>query len=384
MDQAPSPQESAEKRRLAQSHQHHGDYRKAVETQIELINALGGYAPERAEDMHLLGLYLFQLGDIPAALTVLKLVHEYLPQEADIAKNVAICELKLGQVDNALRILKMAVEHHRENFEIRDVFAHAAGQTGNLSIAREQGRESLRLKHKAVAGAEPVNEEQCLKAVPFDPLKRNENIIAFSLWGKQAKYLDGAVRNAMLAPDIYPSWQCRFYVDDSVPLPVIEKLRQLGASIVNMPPARFAFEGLFWRFLVADDSNVSRYIVRDCDAIINIRERAAVDIWCQSDKCFHVMRDYYSHTELILAGLWGGTRGALPNMRSLIDEFVKNLQLRTRIIDQIFLRERIWPRMQNTVVVHDSQFSSAGSLDFPALAVLPPGAHVGQDRSIFS
>ena len=43
------------------------------------------------------------------------------------------------------------------------------------------------------------------------------NVISFSLWGDNPKYTIGAIKNAMLAKDIYPGWICRFYLGRSVP-----------------------------------------------------------------------------------------------------------------------------------------------------------------------
>ena len=372
------------KRRRAQTLQHQGRYSDAVQLQVELINEQGGFAPERTEDMHLLGLYLFQLGDIPAAATVLKQVYEYVPEHVDVAKNLAICELKLGHYDVAVEVLDKAAIDHPDNFELRDVLAHTTGQQGNLALSSEHGRKSIELKHAAVINLVP-NTLKLDQAPPkLDLTNPAENVISFSLWGCQAKYLDGAIANAKVAPDIYPGWRCRFYLDQSVPRVVVDKLSAYGAEIIEMPPAEQAFDGLFWRFLVADDEHVSRFVVRDCDSILNIKERAAVDVWCQSKFHFHVMRDFYTHTELILAGMWGGVAGVLPNLGEAIEGYKASLQLRTRIIDQVFLRERIWPLIYRHALVHDSQFALPGSQQFPQFACLPNGRHIGQDVTIFS
>lgn len=374
-------------RREAQRLQHIGQYADAVQLQVALINQQGGYAAERAEDMHLLGLYLFQLGDITAARTVLQQVFEFLPEDVDVGKNLAICEMKLGKVEDALTILRSVSTRSPENFEVRDVFAHAAGMKGDRELAREQGTLSLTLKHNAVTKKHRPILNQTKKLTEPQNLGseyRDKNIISFSLWGTNAKYLDGAVQNARLAKDIYPAWRCRFYIDDSVPMAVVGKLRSHDAQIIEKPQQKKMFDGLFWRFLVADDPGVERFIVRDCDAMINIRERAAVDLWCRSNRRFHAMRDFYTHSELILAGLWGGVNQALPNVGELIETFKTRQQLRTRIVDQVFLREEIWPRVHQDILVHDSQFSFANSESFPVYATLPDGHHVGQDRTIFS
>lgn len=380
--------QASKMRREAQRLQHIGKYADAVQLQVALINQQGGYAAERAEDMHLLGLYLFQLGDIEAAGIVLQQVFDFLPNDINVAKNLAICELKQNRRSNALKLLQGAAEASPGNYEVQDVLAHAAGLSGDLSLARKHGTISLSLKHQKVTANTQQNlstqTNQSSPAPKFDYSNSQRNIISFSLWGTSAKYLDGAIQNARLAQDIYPAWRCRFYVDNSVPMAVIRKLRRFDAQIVEMPISNHIFDGLFWRFLVADDPDVERFIVRDCDALLNIRERAAVDLWCDSNACFHAMRDFYTHTELILAGMWGGVTNVLPNMSELIAAFKARLQLRTRIMDQIFLREEIWPLVHRNILIHDSQFEQSGTQNFPEFASLPLHAHVGQDCSIFS
>jgi hypothetical protein len=182
--------------------------------------------------------------------------------------------------------------------------------------------------------------------------------------------------SAVAAHFLYPEWTCRFYVDESVPAEVLKRLHQEGAQIKRvggLPAGRF---GTFWRFMVADDPGVDRYLVRDCDACLNLRERAAVEDWIASGRHFHVMRDGYTHTEVILAGMWGGVRGALPSVTEAIVDFGNAAPL-TRTADQHFLRERIWPTVRQSVLVHDSFFRFGQAIDFPAGA-RPGSPSVGQ------
>ena len=46
-------------------------------------------------------------------------------------------------------------------------------------------------------------------------INNKKNIISFSLWGDDAKYWVGALRNIELARKLYPGWQIRFYIDES-------------------------------------------------------------------------------------------------------------------------------------------------------------------------
>ena len=55
-------------------------------------------------------------------------------------------------------------------------------------------------------------------------------LLSFSLYGADRLYCHGAVRNAELAPEIYPGWHVRFAVDESVPTAVLDRLRALGST----------------------------------------------------------------------------------------------------------------------------------------------------------
>jgi hypothetical protein len=132
------------------------------------------------------------------------------------------------------------------------------------------------------------------------------------------------------------------------------------------------------RFHVADDPEVARYLVRDCDSLVNAREAAAVSVWLESGKPFHVMRDWWTHTDPILAGMWGGVGGVLPPIAPLIESY-RSKEIETPNWDQWFLRDRIWPSIRSSALVHDRLFASQGSLPFPGTQ--PFGnLHVGQNE----
>ena len=99
------------------------------------------------------------------------------------------------------------------------------------------------------------------------------------------KYVNGALRNAELAAAFFPGWVPRFYCGSDVPRAILRQLEELGAELVMMQGSggtgssaapRGNIAGMFWRFLVADDSTVHRFIVRDSDSRLNPRDRLAV------------------------------------------------------------------------------------------------------------
>jgi hypothetical protein len=213
---------------------------------------------------------------------------------------------------------------------------------------------------------------------PFDATSPLKNIISFSLFGAAPKYTDGAVLNARAAPFLYPGWTCRFYIDETVPRSVREALISEGAQVMMVGGLPQTPYGTFWRFLAAEDASIDRYILRDADSLINTRERVAVDEWIQSGRHFHVMRDHFDHAELVLAGMWGGVRGALPPVIAAARRwFGATPQIPGKTADQQFLREVLWPTIRQSVLTHDSQFDFGEHRDFPAAGRLPPGCWVG-------
>ena len=269
--------------------------------------------------------------------------------------------------------------------ELYDVLCHYAGASNNLKKAKEFGLKSLQVKDEQNRdGIELVP-----RARPkFDYLQRGKNIISFSLYGDQPRYTRIAIENAKAAPFVYPGWTCRFYIDNTVPQPVIKQLSALNAQVLQVSPIHSAKcnTGLFWRFLVASDPQVDFFMVRDADSLISVREKVAVDEWIASDKDFHLMRDYYTHSELMLAGLWGGVANKITSIGNEISNFQKSQTGKLAGVhnqDQLFLRQKIWPAIRNDVMQHDSVFGWNGTRDFPLVGKIEPVRHVGQDMGIF-
>jgi tetratricopeptide (TPR) repeat protein len=220
---------------------------------------------------------------------------------------------------------------------------------------------------------------------PNDAGNPERNVICFSLWGEDPKYTYNAVLNARLAPRIYPGWRARFYVDESVPVEIVEALANYGARVIHVASDPRLHLKLFWRFLASDDPQVERFLCRDCDAVINSREKAAVDEWLDSDQPFHLMRDHPEHAELIMAGMWGGLAGWLPDLSEQAVRYYENHGQKWRWVDQDFLRERVWPVIRDHALVHDDCYQMGGELrHFPAGATLPDGDHVGGYRPRFA
>lgn len=113
-------------------------------------------------------------------------------------------------------------------------------------------------------------------------------------------------------------WLARFYAHHNVPEPVIAQLRSLGAEVFIMNvrnngilPVEGDISGMFWRFMIADDPTVDRYVVRDTDSRLSARERFAVEEWIRSNRSTHSIRDHIWHYHPMMGGMWGSTKGAI-------------------------------------------------------------------------
>jgi tetratricopeptide (TPR) repeat protein len=281
--------------------------------------------------------------------------------------------------DEAAPIFRRILQTQPDHIQALDGLARAAGWLGRDEEALQAGRRSLTLKDKAVRGNPPAWQFAVPTPPAFDPRARKRNVIAYSLWGDAPRYIETAVRNAEIAPEIYPSWHCRFYCDDTVPLAVRNQLAALDATVImkSRPPIRHG--SLFWRFLVADDPTVDRFLVRDADSLLTVRERVAVDDWLLSEKPFHAMRDWWSHTELLLAGMWGGCGGMLTGLSAQVERYLKRPEVANRALDQGFLAHVVWPAIRGHCLIHDDLYGSLGARPFPPLGRLPKGEHVGMN-----
>lgn len=353
-----------------------------LSAEIEQLAPLAAQARHpvlRGEIHRLLGFYWLRCERYALALQHSDAAAQALPASTDCSYNAMYACFRLGRYDEAVARGHAAIARHGESHVWHNLMSTTLGHAGRSHEGRPHGTRALALKDALTAGVAGRD----LSAVPCAPPAQRPApgrwVISFSLFGQGAKYLRGAVHNAHAARYLYPEWRCRFHVDASVPADTLQALRDAGAELrmqpESLPAARW---GTLWRFLVADDPAVDRYLVRDADSLLNLREAAAVQEWLASGRHFHLMRDHFDHSELVLAGMWGGVRGALPPLQALATAFLaQEARVQARTADQEFLREQLWPTMRQSVLAHDSQFGFGEVRPFPAWARLPDGCHVG-------
>ena len=179
-----------------------------------------------------------------------------------------------------------------------------------------------------------------------------KKVITFSLWGDNPTYNVGAIKNAKLAKEFYPDFECWFYIHkESVPQKTIDELNALpNTKIIYKTGNLNSIKPMMWRFEAIDDCNVEIMLSRDTDTRILLREKLAVEEWIKSNTLFHIMRDHPHHNFCILGGMFGTRK--IPNLPSWINVMNNFCQVGNRDYDQSFLRDYIYPLIVNNSTIH--------------------------------
>ena len=305
-------------------------------------------------------------GDFPAALSFATQALALAPGHPVVLGDLALCHMRLGQLEPARQAYLAAVRAAPGAENILDGLAVCCGALGLADEVRKHGHAALAAKAAQVA-ARPGWPLPTGSPPPFDGAQPQRNLLSFSLFGASPRYCETAILNVQASARLLPGWRCRFHVDASVPQAVQQRLLAAGAQVVNMDrhPAH-GVAPLMWRFLVLDDPEVERYVLRDADSLLSTREVAAVQAWLDSDRWFHLMRDWATHSELLLAGMWGGCGGVFQHVSANLHACsLEPPSLGARLIDQHWLRHHAWPTVRQSVLSHDGVFGFFGALPFP-------------------
>jgi hypothetical protein len=175
-----------------------------------------------------------------------------------------------------------------------------------------------------------------------------KKIISFSLWGDNPKYLQGAIRNAELAEEIFPEWKCVFYYDSTVPKETIDELSTFKNTIVKEVTDN-SF-GAFWRFEMMFN-NPGVILSRDTDSRLSLREKELIDNWLESEYNYMIIRDHDAHYEFpILAGMWGKKNVLMDS--SLKDAMQEYVSVKQYLVDQFYLRDHVWPNIMHDTAIY--------------------------------
>jgi hypothetical protein len=279
--------------------------------------------------------------------------------------DAAVCLSRLGRWREAIEQAQKALQLGPPSLATLDALSHAHGELGLWEEVRTWGHKALEARKRQFEGPPAVPVQPVPLPPGPSPSTRDRNVIAFSLFGALPKYCETAVLNTCERERLYPNWTCHFFVDESVPEHVLQRLDASGARLTLVSTEAKRLPGTMWRFFACDEPGVHRAIFRDADSVISEREARAVTEWIESGERFHHMRDASSHTELLMAGLWGCVGGALPPMGLLIQRFMAKPLASQHFADQHFLREMVWPYARESLLQHDSLFGFLSAGPFP-------------------
>lgn len=321
-------------------------------------------------------------GEFQKAFAVARLVCQTHEDESFFLSAAATMCIKLEQWQEAIYYATKASKIDAGDENNFDILSHAYGALHDWARAGVYGRAALELRHATHA----IHNRVLPKLPPIkDDLANKKKIISFSLFGASSAYIEPAVMNVALVQEVYPDWICRFYVDESVPKSAIERLTSPYSEVVIVQGEIKKLPKTMWRFLVMDDDEVGHVMFRDADSVISHREATTVKEWLDSGCRFHTIRDSGSHTELVLAGLWGAMAGSIPNMTQKMYDYVNEYGDNSRFTDQYFLRQCAWAYIQQDLYASDRIFGfmnahSISDVDFDFSVT-----HIGCDEggSIF-
>ena len=157
------------------------------------------------------------------------------------------------------------------------------------------------------------------------------------------------LQNAWLMPRIYPDWECHCFYGFEVPLDTLERLIKLN---VKLHPMCLGWaQRMFYRLLIHDVPGVERYLIRDADSRISMRERRCVDQWIESEKILHTIHDHPYHIRPIQGGMFGVWRAqsGMTNMRGAIGPYPSRDEWG---LDEQWLQDVMWPLHKHSVCEH--------------------------------
>jgi hypothetical protein len=380
-----SAQQLSNIRTHAQQAYRRGAVADALAIQRRLLGDATAAHAVTAEDFLFLALLLRETGARADAAATVRDCLARFPSYAAGYENLGVLQCEAGNFAAAIESGLKALEHGSDSPNTLDMLCSALQREGRLEKARAYGKRSLTEKDRRFGATAPLCRVPIHPPPPFNPAERAANVIAYVLWGNAPRYTVVLSENVRIWPHLFPGWTLRVYCDQSVPEDFVAWLGRHGVQVVrqDLGEGEFPHRRLLWRFHVASDPAVRRFLVRDADSLLTVKERVAVDDWLRSDRYFHLMRDWWTHTDLMLAGMWGGVGGVLPPHNTIVAAY-KGWREQTEHVDQDLLTEVVWPIARQSVLIDDSTFTgSLGSQPFPPYGALPPGHHVGQNAFHF-
>jgi tetratricopeptide (TPR) repeat protein len=183
-----------------------GDRQGAINKILAVINAKPPYLPRSASLQFTY--YLFQLQDYVAGENFLSELLQQYPADLEILENRAVMRTRSNKIAGAVTDFQQVVAQNLDAVNAWDGLASALHQLQRWDEARRAGEESLIRKDRKAEAAYLYEELTVtwpnVSPQVWDGQHDGSDVIAFSLWGSNPRYLRGAVRNLQEASVVYP------------------------------------------------------------------------------------------------------------------------------------------------------------------------------------
>ncbi len=225
-----------ELRQIAHDSYARGDLTEAIDLQLKVL-ACG---PPSAEDSLFLALMLFAARDLPAGIGVLRDSLMHFPNHPALWENLGVCLLTAAQPDEAVEACRRALALGSSSPNVHDCLCDALHRIGRVADAVEAGRAALEAKDRMFGGRTPLVRVPDTPPPPFNADNPAENVIAYSLWGNEPRYLVPLLENVRILPHLFPAWTIRVYYDASVDHEYVTDLGRRGVQSRQMilPPGQ--------------------------------------------------------------------------------------------------------------------------------------------------
>lgn len=183
-----------------------------------------------------------------------------------------------------------------------------------------------------------------------------KSVFSFSLFGNQAKYCKGLLKNITIIEKVFPGWEVWVYCGEGIPEDVLLELHD-HSCVRLIPTNEEGMVNKFYRFFAIDEPEVGICIVRDADSRIYERDQACIRDFVESEKFAHIIRDHPNHHHLMMAGMWGVKKSALFFLQNPIQTLFHQWK-QTKVSsdfwsDTLFLCDIIYPKLAHVSMIHD-------------------------------
>jgi hypothetical protein len=207
-------------------------------------------------------------------------------------------------------------------------------------------------------------------------------VFSFSLFGNEAKYCKGLLKNITIIEKEFPGWEVWVYCGDNIPEEILLSLSD-HSNVKLIGTGQTGMVNKFYRFFAVDDPSVEVCIVRDADSRVYERDQACIKEFLHSDKLVHIIRDHPNHHHAMMAGMWGvkgDIRSYNPStLFTLFQEWSQSKSSSDFWSDTQFLCQVLYPHFWKVALIHDEtqQFESP-SLKSPFPTPLDTTHFIGQ------